>query len=266
MGQQVRAVMLGTVFAAIVVTNAAAAEPRFVRGLSVALPGPPGKVVAGEFSGDRHPDVVVAAGDLVLLRNAGDGGLVRSRLLAIPKAAASTPEGYQDVIAGDLNGDGVQDLVALADLQVPERVVGQLPSGRPITLSTSAGARTLLGRRGGRPAPATLITLPVNVSSPQLADVDGDGRLDLVFSATPDARYASGGGSALFVARGRADPSRTSARCWTRWARATRCPVARRSRSRTSTATAASTSRSAPWTESGSIRRSAAPAPRLVLC
>lgn len=199
--------MLRTMFAVLLVADAAAAPPRFVRGLSVALPGPPGKVVAGEFSGDRHLDVVVAAGDLVLLRNAGDGGLVHRRLLAIPKAAAQTPEGYQDVIAGDVNGDGVQDLVAFADLQVPGRIVGRTPDGMAITLSTGSGARTLLGRRGGRPVPAGLLTLPVNASSPQLADVDDDGRLDLVFSATPDARYASGGGSALFMARGRGDGS-----------------------------------------------------------
>jgi hypothetical protein len=70
---------------------ASAAKPRFVRGLSIALPGAPGKVLATELSGDHHPDVLVAAGDLVALRNAGDGGLVPRRLLAKPRNASAIP-------------------------------------------------------------------------------------------------------------------------------------------------------------------------------
>lgn len=101
----------------------------------------------------------------------------------------------------------VEDLVAFADVQVPERVAGPGRDGAPVMLSISWAARTLLGRRGGRPVAAAPLTLPVNVSSPQLADLDADGHLDLVFSATPDARYALGGGKALFMARGRGDGS-----------------------------------------------------------
>ena len=75
-------VLLGAVLLCVTATSAGGAGPRFARGLSVALPRPPRRLLATELSGDHHPDVLVAAGELVALRNTGDG------------------DGYQELAAG----------------------------------------------------------------------------------------------------------------------------------------------------------------------
>ena len=70
------------------------------------------------------------------------------------------PDGASSVARADLNGDGIQDLV---------------------TVSTPANAiNVFLGQPGGHFVPGQHIVTPNAPEVGRLADVDGDGRIDLV--------------------------------------------------------------------------------------
>lgn len=129
----------------------AIALPMAVAGESVGL-------VAGSFDGDAHLDLAFISyeGDaLVTLRGVGDGSFT---------VAGSTPiaEYAYTMVAGDISGDGLDDIVLTASSPVPERRVAYLADGD-------------LGF-----VPEAVI-LPGSGGKPFIRDVDGSGRLDLVF-------------------------------------------------------------------------------------
>jgi hypothetical protein len=125
----------------------------------------PAGLVLGDLNGDGRLDIVtfnspvVSLGTVGVLLGIGDGRFAAGAEHAVgygPKTAA----------LGDVNGDGIQDLV-----------VANAGYG-----ATRRSASILLGRGDGTWTTATdyAIDSPWNPSSIALADLDGDGKLDMV--------------------------------------------------------------------------------------
>lgn len=193
--------------------------------LPAILPGTP---VAGQFTPDGDLDLMVVTttltgpSQLALFRGNGDGTFRPAVLTTLARSSD-----IRDV--ADLNGDGRSDLV-LNVLNSPElnvllgrgdgtfgapirvnsgsnsSTVGDVAVGRlrgpnaPIDLVTAnndfpGSVSILLGRGDGTFLPAARITINQNASprSLALADLDGDGRLDIVTTNQFDnARHVTG--------------------------------------------------------------------------
>lgn len=183
MGRTVRAVLGGTlVAAALAVPAAAQAAPTFAPFTSFATgsgigPGPaPVTTVAADVTGDGRPDVLTTAefgqGDVILMPNAGDG------TFAAPRRIAGTA-GSQSVAAGDVDGDGDQDLVTMTARQAI------------VALGDGTGSFTVAG------------TYPLTLGGQVqaiLLDVTGDGRLDIASPTFGAIQTLIGGGDGTFTA------------------------------------------------------------------
>jgi FG-GAP-like repeat/FG-GAP repeat len=123
-------------------------------------------VAVGDFNGDGKPDLVVANdGDLagpsnvaVLLGN-GDGTFM-------PAVVFPTNRGTDSVAVADFNGDGKLDFVA-----------GTSIGGG--TTGFNSVASVYLGKGDGTFAPAVNYPTGIVAASIAIADLNGDGRLDL---------------------------------------------------------------------------------------
>ena len=129
----------------------------------------PSGVAAGDFDGDGDVDLATTVDDpdrMVVLLNSGAGQYTLGPSAFLP--ASSSP---QDVIGGDLDGDGDVDLaVALRD-----------PVGSVVVMINSGAATFVMGS-----------SVPVGIRPRGLAvaDMDGDGDLDLAV-ANRDGNTAS---------------------------------------------------------------------------
>jgi FG-GAP-like repeat len=145
-----------------------------------------GSVAAGDFNGDGKQDLAAATGDgVVTLLGNGGGGLT---------AAATPPAvlpGYADWLAapGDLNGDGNADLVAVDHENGGFKIRILLGNGMGgFTVSPQTPPVTVKGD------PDEYVSLQV-----QIADFNGDGKLDLVAAGTANVWILLNDGTARFA-------------------------------------------------------------------
>ncbi|MEZ4864233.1 MAG: toxin TcdB middle/N-terminal domain-containing protein [Caldilineaceae bacterium] len=128
------------------------------------------KFKIGDMTGDRMDDVVmVRDGQVVLWEHNGNGSYEEPRPILNPPSGV----GAQDIMIqmGDLNNDGQMDLV--------------LPGNRSVTYWLSLGDGSLA-------APITIPDTPAfdaQSTAVRLADIDGDGATELLFSSNQGMAY-----------------------------------------------------------------------------
>jgi len=130
----------------------------------------PQAVLVADLNGDGHPDIVAANtgwDTLGILLGNGDGTFQAVKEIQVTSAPVT-------VVAADLNGDGK------IDLAVPNNQGDTIPGA-------SNAISVLLGNGDGTFGPATDYKTPGPTQALQVADFDGDGKLDLAafsFSTT----------------------------------------------------------------------------------
>ena len=180
--------------AGIVQVLLASGRGAFAAPVSYAVAPGRGHLAIADFNNDSLPDVVFAGGGIAVLPGHGDGTF-GSPIVSFGSAA--------DVVAADFDGDGLIDIASVGKNSL---------SSIPDTVDVYPG-----GGDGTFGAPRTLFTSDNGPTALAAGDLNGDGRVDLVFGVR-DLRqllvYLNGGDFA-FTPHGSAfievGPSRTIA-------------------------------------------------------
>ena len=141
----------------------------------------------GDFNHDGKPDVIFYTADtsyhehIYVALSSGDGTLQKPIEIALP-APVITNCMIQNYAAGDVNGDGNLDIVM---------TYGN-PNGSMLGCgSTTAGYYVALGDGTGKFSTAAFTPFGTNLDLVQLADMNGDGALDMILSNLPDGTTPS---------------------------------------------------------------------------
>lgn len=125
-------------------------------------------IVAGDFDNDGRDDLAwLGSPDrLTIKRQTAEGGWEALEEFRVPDLSSSG----QSLAAGDLNGDGLADIVAL---------------GTNVTYLSLQG-------EGGMAAPISIRNTSENVRGAMIQDLNGDGRLDLLYGGTRGDEFVLG--------------------------------------------------------------------------
>ncbi|RAJ82530.1 MULTISPECIES: VCBS repeat-containing protein [unclassified Streptomyces] len=162
------------------------------------------RLVAGDFDGDGHADLVFGLGsDKGLLKGpfTRDGSPASTGPVSAPRRPAQhiRSANYEDLVAGDLDGDGADELIAFHH-------------DEPLGTATYEERRPVSyfhARRGGLVQPDG-VDLP-DAAAGAVGDVDGDGLADLVLSPRR-GKVSDGAVSVVYGSRtgpGNGEPSVT---------------------------------------------------------
>jgi hypothetical protein len=160
----------------LVAAAPASAAVKFAPGKSYGSTEAHNAIAAADFDGDGDNDLAYVAAPLVNSRSAGFLGLRLNDGKGNMGAETRFPadDGPTHIAAGDLNGDGKPDLVVTARELASDTVSVYLNNG-----SGGFGAKTSYKTAGGPQAVA-------------LADLDGDGDLDVVVAGFADPNRGPG--------------------------------------------------------------------------
>ena len=159
-------------------------KPMFAAARSFVAGNTPWVVVTGDFNGDGKQDSAIAnftSNNISVMLGNGDGTL---------QPAVNYAVGFEPnwLVAGDVNGDGKLDLIVASSGCAPCSA-GDLPGGIWILLGNGDGTfRTAVN------------AVPGNTTQFALADVNGDGKLDLVANGagSVDFQVLLGNGDGTF--------------------------------------------------------------------
>lgn len=147
--------------------------------------------IHADLNGDGKEDLVFTgvAGNVTVALSKGDGTFAAPVSVNLPSTLAC-PVYYG--AAGDVNGDGKTDLV--------------IPYGGDVACGSANGAPSgfyvLLGKGDGTFATPAFTQAGMELYSTTLADINGDGRLDLILD---DGPFASGSGFSILLATSNGD-------------------------------------------------------------
>jgi ankyrin repeat protein len=149
----------------------------FTPRVDLPVSGRPAFAAAGDFNGDRKPDLVVTnVHEILLLAGNGDG------TFQLPVRLATLP-GVSAVAGGDLNGDGIQDLA--------------------VTSYRTDSVSILLGDgKGGFRVMQSSFPVGARPGAVALGDFDGDGHLDIVTANYDPERTSATGTVSLLYGNG----------------------------------------------------------------
>ncbi|GGR15739.1 hypothetical protein GCM10008957_30600 [Deinococcus ruber] len=144
----------------------------FAAQAAYAVGGAPSGVALGDLNGDGRPDIVTSnassnSNNVSVLLGQGGGTFAHQEIYAV----GYKPSG---VALGDVNGDGQLDIVA----------PNNIPPSAPGTTTYYSTASLLLGQGGGTFAPQVTYRIEARPTGVTLGDVNGDGRLDVVITAS----------------------------------------------------------------------------------
>ena len=157
----------------------------------------PISLAVGDFNGDGLPDVATANGavsnnfavssDVSVLLGKGDGSLLTAPRYGV---TAGAQNGGRFLVAGDFNGDCLQDLAIENPLSQPN---GSFTIRVSVLLANAAG--------GFQPSIDSVVDTGISDDASETmvaADFDSNGKLDLVVTAPPGAFLLSGNGDGTF--------------------------------------------------------------------
>ena len=138
--------------------------------VSFAVGSGPRQLAVADLDGDGRPEIVVAnygSSTVSVLRNTGAAGQISANSFA-PKFDLAAGEGTHGVAVADLDGDGKLDLVTADNVSATVSLFRNIGTG-PLSASSFA--------------PEVQIAAPYSAHFLRVADLDGDGKLDLVLTS-----------------------------------------------------------------------------------